>query len=247
MNILENYLDNYNVTNNVQNLNFANWSVAFFMQNPQTTWQQFENWFMGKSEGQDGEYDATYWENPNLTFPAQNLPSWSAFEAAFPKDTDPLYDTPEKMYSSLGGTIATFYSGPKTNTCAVRLSKALNYSGVNIPHIPRKTFIGKDGKYYFKAAYEINLWMRKTFGTNPKTSTTPYNANHFQISGIEAGVNGGNLPNLLNGKKGIYSIYSSDFSWASGHADMLYDNSNCANNCHFGDAPIFRLDVWILN
>ena len=151
------------------------------------------------------------------------------------------------MYSSLGGTIATFYSGPKTNTCAVRLSKALNYSGVNIPHIPRKTFIGKDGKYYFKAAYEINLWMRKTFGTNPATSITPLNPNHMQISKTQAGVYGQNLPNLLNGIKGIYSIYSSDFSWATGHADLLYTNANCANNCHFGDAPIYRLDVWILN
>ncbi len=226
---------------------FARWSIEFLMDYPNTTQAQFENWFMGISEGYDGEYDSAYWEDPNLTFPQQNLPSWADFEAAFPKDTDPLYDTPEKMYNSLGGTIATFYSGPETNTCAVRLSKALNYSGVVIPYISNKTFVGSDGKYYFKAAYELNIWMRKTFGTNPATSTTPLNINHFQISGSQAGVHGSNLPSLLKGKKGIYSIYSSDFSWASGHADMLYPNSKCANNCHFGDAPIYRLDVWILN
>ncbi|MDK2773342.1 MAG: type VI secretion system amidase effector protein Tae4 [Flavobacterium sp.] len=238
---------NDQTTYSLENVEFAVWTVEYLMNNLDVTLEQFENWFMGESEGQDGEYDADYWENPVLTFPQQNLPSWENFEAAFPKDTDPLYDSPEKMYNSLGGTIATFYSGPNTNTCAIRLSKALNYSGVNIPHIQGKTFSGADGKYYFKAAYEINLWMRKTFGTNPATSTTPYNPNHFQISGTQAGQYGQNLPALLNGKKGIYSIYSSNFSWASGHADLLYPNSNCANNCHFGDAPIYRLDVWELN
>ncbi|MGC4129389.1 MAG: T6SS effector amidase Tae4 family protein [Bergeyella sp.] len=140
-----------------------------------------------------------------------------------------------------------FYVNYKTNTCALRTSRALNYSGVIIPKINGQTYKGKDGKYYFKSAYQLNLWMRKTFGTNPATSTTPYNPNHLQISGVQAGQHGQNLPGLLNGKKGIYSIYSSDFNWASGHADVLYDNATCGNGCHFGDAPIFRLDVWILN
>jgi hypothetical protein len=35
-----------------------------------------------------------------------------------------------------------------------------------------------------------------------------------------------NLPGLLLEKKGIYSIYSSNFNWASGHADLL-------NRCPF--------------
>lgn len=45
-NILENYLDNFQVKNNTQNLIFANWSVSFFLLNPEATWQQFQNWFM---------------------------------------------------------------------------------------------------------------------------------------------------------------------------------------------------------
>ncbi|WP_229665897.1 T6SS effector amidase Tae4 family protein [Flavobacterium suaedae] len=151
------------------------------------------------------------------------------------------------MYNSIGGQVLSIYSGPQTNTCAVRLSKALNYSGVDIPHIPGKTFKGADNLYYFKAAYEINLWMRKTFGTNPATSSTPYNSNHIKYTGTQAGENGVNLPSLLSGKKGIYSLYSSNFQWATGHADILYSNSTCGNNCHFYDAPIARIDIWILN
>ena len=89
--------------------------------------------------------------------------------------------------------------------------------------------------------------MRKTFGTNPATSTTPYNSNHYQYTATQAGTHGINLPSLLTGKKGIYSIFSSNFTWASGHADLLNSNATCANNCHFYDAPIGRLDVWVLN
>lgn len=240
---LFNYLYGNN-TNEARDI--AIWAISYFTQHPNVNMQTFTNQFLGKSEGYEGEYD-TYWDNPNLTFPPQNLPSWADFSSAFPKDSDPLYDTPEKMYNSIGGDVATLYSGPNTNTCAIRLSKALNYSGVIIPNIPGQTYKGADNKYYFKAAYQINIWMRKTFGTNPATSTTPLNTNHYSYNQTQAGVNGVNLPGLLNGKKGIYSIYSSNFNWATGHADLLNPDATCGNNCHFADAPIYRLDIWILN
>ena len=151
------------------------------------------------------------------------------------------------MYNSIGGSVATFYVDENTNTCAIRLSKALNYSGVIIPNIPGQTFKGADNKYYFKAAYQINIWMRKTFGTNPATSTTPLNLKHHSYTQAQAGVRGANLPDSLAGKKGIYSIYSSNFTWATGHADLLNTDATCGNNCHFADAPIARLDIWILD
>lgn len=219
---------------------FAEWAVDYLRANPTVTITQFENRFMGTSEGQDGNYDSAYWNNPNLTFPRQNLPTWNNFKAAFPLDSDPLYDTPLKMLNSIGGQVASFYNGPNTNTCAFRLSKALNYSGVVIPNIPGQTFKGSDNKYYFKAAYQINLWMRKTFGTGQANK-------HYSITGAEAGEHGVELPSLLSEIKGIYSLYSSDFSWASGHADLLYPDATCGNNCHFYDAPIHRIDVWELN
>ncbi len=207
----------------------------------------FKNQFMGIAERPDGEYDSAYWDNTNLTFPPQVLPGRANFAAAFPLDTDPRYNSPKKMYDSIGGDVATLYTGPNTNTCAVRLSRALNYSGVIIPNIPGQTLKGNDNKYYFKAAYQINLWMRKTFGTNPSTSITPHNSNHHSYNQQQAGPKGVNLPGLLGGKKGINSIYSSDFKWATGHADMLKPDTTCGNNCHLNDAPIFRLDVWNLN
>jgi hypothetical protein len=236
------------LTNNIsaETIEIASWSIDYFIMHPDLDLALFKNRFLGKSEGYEGEYDS-FWDNPNLTFPKQDLPSWEDFNNHFPKDSDILYNTSEKMFNSIGGEVATLYSGPKTNTCAIRLSKALNYSGISIPFIPGQTYKGNDNFYYFKAAYQINNWMRKTFGTNPATSSTPFNSNHYSYNQTQAGIMGVNLISLLAGKKGIYSIYSSDFKWATGHADLLNSNSTCANNCHFADAPISRLDVWILN
>jgi hypothetical protein len=122
----------------------------------------------------------------------------------------------------------------------------LNYSGVIIPYIQDETFKGKDGKYYFLGAKKLNIWMRKTFGTNPETSTTPLNLKHEHIKGVDAGIKGSNLTSLLLGKKGIYSLVSSRPSWASGHSEILYDDATCDLNCHFYDAPIEYIDIWIL-
>lgn len=240
---------------------FAKWGVNFFLQNPNTTWAQFQNWFMGTSEGKAGEdYDTTFWDNPNLTFPQQNLPSWQNYFDGFPKDANGNGLTGPQVYTLIGGTPLAYRNGVLNdndptndrdydNACALRVSRALNYSGVIIPQITGQTFKGADGKYYFKAAYQINLWTRKTFGTNPASTSnpiTPYNPNHHQYNQSQAGVHGINLPNLLNGMHGIYSIYSSDFNWASGHADLLNSDATCGNHCLFYEAPIFRLDIWEL-
>ncbi|MFA6087021.1 T6SS effector amidase Tae4 family protein [Mucilaginibacter sp.] len=237
------YLLNSGYTQESKDL--INWSVNYLYSNPETTIDVFTNQFLTAVEGPDGDYDASYWDNPNLSFPQQALPTWSNFKAAFPLNSDPLYDTPQKMYNSIGGVVATIYVGPNTNTCAVRMSKALNYSGVIIPNIPGQTFPGTDGKYYFKAAYQINKWMRLTFGTNDGDPKTPFNAKHHHYTANQAGAKGINLPGLLTGKKGIYSLYSSNFTWASGHADMLNTDATCGNACHF-DGPILYIDIWEL-
>jgi hypothetical protein len=58
-----------------ESVDFINWGINYLIANPTTTFEQFQNQFMGTSEGIDGEYDAAYWENPSLTFPPQNLPT----------------------------------------------------------------------------------------------------------------------------------------------------------------------------
>lgn len=236
---------------------FATWATTYYQNHPETTAQQFNNWFMAESEGQDGTYNATYWGNPNLTFPQQNLPTWQQYYDAFPKDSNGEGLSGPAIYSLVGGQPLAMRNGVLNdsdptnnenynNACALRVSRALNYSGIIIPNITNQTFLGDDDKYYFLGARNLNKWMRKTFGTNDGDSTTPHNDSHFHYTALQAGTNGQNLPTLLQEKKGIFSMVTQN-SWASGHADALKDNGTCVNNCHFYDAPIIYINIWELN
>ena len=230
-----------------KNQEFIAFKNDYFITHPNTTLEQFENQFMGQSEGQDGTYDPAYWENPNLTFVPQNLPTYNNFVNAFPRNgLGQLLAGADIVYGYIGGDVGQLrFSDPANteNTCALKVSRALNYSGVIIPerYNPNGTKLtvkGADNKYYFLNSKALNIWMRKTFGI-------PSGSNH--ITGAQAGINGVNLPNLLNGKKGIYSLVSSNTRWAYGHADFLMPNATCGVYCHFYDAPIDYIDIWILN
>ncbi|WP_090974515.1 type VI secretion system amidase effector protein Tae4 [Parapedobacter composti] len=108
------------------------------------------------------------------------------------------------------------------NACALRVSRALNYSGITIPTIIGQTAKGADGKNYFLGAANLNAWMIKTFGEPTK------------FTGAQGGENGKNFPTLLSGKKGIYIMvpnYPRDF--ASGHAD-IWNGETCNAGCYFG-------------
>lgn len=202
-------------------------------------------------EGQDAlEYDANYWENPNLTFQQQDLPSWDDFNSSYPRSNG------EDLVEYVGGAVQQAYNqypSLSRGYCALKVSRALNYSGITIPPITTTngnpgTLQGSDGKYYFLNAKALNKWMRETFGTNPETTTTPYNANHYHFTGEDGGTNGENFPNLVNGLKGIYSMVSTNAQWASGHADLI-ENETCVFGCHFNDtppAPIDYIDIWVL-
>lgn len=233
---------------------FANFAINFLKDNSDVTWEQFENWFMGTPEGQDGEYDAAFWENPNLTFPPQNLPTLAAFKGAMPSK----YTDGGPLCNSLGGDVLKMYNAviadkKKLNTCAIRVSIALIKCGIVIPFIPdskkgfKNTIKDKDGNYLIINAKALNEWMRKTFGTNP--------ANYRHFTAAQGGVKGGNFPKLMEdiGSDGIYSMVSRPEiheTWGTGHADIL-EEGDCRIKCHFFDdknnfVPVDYIDVWIL-
>lgn len=230
---------------------FAKWAIKFFKDHPETSWQQFENWFLIDREGKDVfEYDAAFWENPNLSFTQQDLPTWTNFDANYPRTNG------SQLVPLIGGDVKAAYDKyPELSRgyCALKLSRALNYSGVNIPKITTTagnpgTVAGADGKYYFLNAKALNKWMRETFGTNPATTGTPLNSNHHHFNGTEGGTNGENFPTLVDGLKGIFSMVSTNSEWASGHADLIEDGE-CVFGCHFNDdppAPIDYIDIWVL-
>lgn len=245
--------DRLNQSNfSIDDQDFARWAIDYVINNPNIVIQDFYNQFLTPPEGPDGASDPAFWDDPTNTFTHQSLPSLAAFQANFPKRSDPLYNTAQKLYSSIGGDVYTNgYTGPLSNTCAARVSKALNYSGVTIPNIPGKTFVGSDGKYYFLGAENLNRWMRKTFGCgNPNTAIGEYlNTDCLYFSPSDIGPYGSNLPILLSGVEGIYSMVSSNANWATGHADIMTSSvgssPTCDGGCDF-NGPVRYIDVWIL-
>ena len=228
---------------------FVRWAIDYLNTNPFVNISDFYNQFLTPVDGPEEVTDVTFWDDPNNTFPPQTLPSMTAFEAAFPKRSDPLYNTSDKLYQSIGGAVLTKVGGTGVgiNTCAARVSKALNYSGVTIPHIPGKTFQGIHGKYYYLTAENLNRWMRKTFGcANLNTAIGEFSStNSLHFNATQIGTNGANLPTLLSGVQGIYSMVSNNPNWATGHADLMNSTPTCDGGCHF-DGPVKYIDVWIL-
>jgi hypothetical protein len=225
--------------------NFANWIFNYFTKHSDTTFEQFKNWFLAPNEGKDFFYDEAFWENPALSFPQQDLPSWNGFESAYPTQSGAV------LVGVIGGPVQQAYNDyPSLSRgyCALKVSRALNYSGISIPQITTTsgnpgTILGGDGKYYFLNAKALNKWMRETFGTSPS------NPDHYSFLGSDGGVNGENFPTLVAGLKGIYSMVSTNANWASGHADILRENGTCKAGCHFQDtppAPIDYIDIWVL-
>jgi hypothetical protein len=246
---IKSYLENNGCSS--ESSSFAKEMINQMRQAPGATWAQFENWFMGTSEGIDGDYDASFWEDPNLTFQQQNLPTLSKFLNAYPKNLDgKTYMLGKDLYPLVGDEVYQAYLDYPhlvNGSCALKVSRALNYSDIIIPKTPN-TLKGKDGKYYFVNAKALNKWMRLTFGTDKN------NPNYRNFTKNQGGNRGENFPNLVKGLKGIYSMVSPleiKDSWASGHADLIFDQI-CPFKCHFYDeklqiVPIEYIDIWILN
>lgn len=256
-------LINYQIEQNwtIASSVYSLWAIEFFRENTEVTWAQFENWFMGTPEGEDGDYNAAFWENPNLTFPQQNLPTYNNYVnnmARFPDGN--LMKGADNVYALVGGVVLqTRIDDPKSteNTCALKVSIALVRSDIIIPNLPGITLEGSGefaGKFFFLNAKELNAWMRKTFGTKTGIGNTPINANHFSYNAADGGPNGVDFPNKLKDKQGIYSMITTEQyrldARTSGHADLLFTDSkgfgNCPFDCFF-NLPIQRIDIWILD
>jgi hypothetical protein len=96
------------------------------------------------------------------------LPDFHTLRENYP-DGDPA-----AVKHSIGGKVDADWI---TNTCAVRLSRALNYSGVDIPakSAGLSVLSGADGKWYAFRMRELKKWLQVTFGDPNLVKVKPAN------------------------------------------------------------------------
>ncbi|MCM1981745.1 T6SS effector amidase Tae4 family protein [Lyngbya confervoides] len=136
-----------------------------------------------------------------------------------------LTGLPEEVYKELGGRILynhEHWPDAFNNTCALRVSRALNYSDAPIPFIPRETISGSDKLWYIFRVKDMEKYLTKKYGAPEIVSE-------------------GTAILKFLGKKGII-IFDTQGAWsdATGHVD-LWNGASCIGKCYFREAKSVKL------
>lgn len=229
---------------------FIKWAIQFKADNPSTTWKQFNNWFMTKSEGQDGEYISSLDNILNSAqYQTKQMPTYSQFVSAFPKVDYPGYPgyylkmPASQVYPIIGGYLESLYNdkkdnGPFRNACAARWSLGMNGAGILIPQnnisISGANINGQP-RYYIVNSTAAGDFMQKTFG-NPT----------HKLQGADAN-NATKIANFLNGKTGIYVVVNNSYEEAGyyGHIDLI-QNGHIPGGANVQNVPggIKSIRIW---
>lgn len=111
-----------------------------------------------------------------------------------------------------------------TNACAVRMSYALNHSGVTIERGPWSTVSGEQGKQYIFRVRDMLKFLRHKFG---KPDIAIQNPDMKELAG----------------EKGILIFTVTGWSDATGHATVWNGNA-CGDRCYFSKAS--EVSLWRL-
>ncbi|MBQ7194674.1 MAG: hypothetical protein IJS07_03460, partial [Bacteroidales bacterium] len=153
-------------------------------------------------------------------------PSFEDLLLHYPLDENGNELASDKVYEYIGGNVLKAHeNNPRDfrNACALRVSTALNGSGVDLPNIPLKTLRGANGKYYFYRVEDLNNWLRQNYN-QPDITTRNFSS--------------------LQGNQGIYIMrasYPNEFG-AWGHA-TLYDMNKTIGHSFYG-AKTYEMYLW---
>ncbi len=111
-----------------------------------------------------------------------------------------------------------------TNACAIRMSYALNYSGVTVTRGSWSTVSGGDKKWYIFRVVDMMRFLNHSFGKSDKIKKSPKQSDFAKQQGII-----------------VFNV--SGWSSASGHA-TLWNGNSCSDNCYFPLAT--EASLWIL-
>lgn len=228
---------------------FAEQAIEFLASNIQYSFEQYENWF--------SPFNAELETNPTIVnsnliifdtpLTQQTLPTFTAFLTNFPKrgtigNYSPMSTT--DAYTIAGGSLLNSHinqNAQYNNACAIRASRGLLYSGIQIPILKyngsQRTQKGGDGKNYILDAVSFNKYMIAKFG---ETSVKLEGADANDPVKVAA---------FLNGKNGIYVIVNSNTRTAgySGHCDVII-NGKCISNAYTTpEGGVKSIRIWELN
>jgi hypothetical protein len=155
-----------------------------------------------------------------------NRPSWADMYRNYPNESI----TSKQFYPMISDEYAKLANKPNSNynnTCAARMSYALNRSGIKLPKNGGGTWLGKDGFYYWIRVRELKQFLRNRF-KNPDFEYTPQRISvpftNEQLRNRTIGIRQ-NILNKIQGKHGIIVFDVDGWSDASGHF-TLWDGSN---------------------
>ena len=157
-------------------------------------------------------------------------PTWVKFQAEFLDYVN--YPDSGAVKTLIGGGID---ADSITNTCAIRLSRGLNESGVPLPARRNGllTVRGGDKKYYALRVAEMRIWLPLVLG-KPDLDHRKKAGTAFDSTSLSA-------------LKGIIA-FDIRFSDATGHLDS-WDGSTFSSEYKVSDywTPATRITLWSLN
>ena len=156
------------------------------------------------------------------------LHTYAALWMAYPDYIN--YPDPEEVKKMIGGDVDDSWI---TNTCAVRLSRALNYNDLLVPgtFAGMHTVKGGDGKRYAFRVREIRKWLEHSLG-KPDFDLKKKQGADFDKSAIASA-------------RGIIG-FDIHFADATGHLD-LWDGMQFSSEYHTSTdywAAATRVSIW---
>ncbi|MCL2897379.1 type VI secretion system amidase effector protein Tae4 [Brenneria tiliae] len=145
------------------------------------------------------------------------IAAWTAAKQIYDPN-DPI----GKVKDTIGGTVKRNFEIPVRdggweNSCAVRMSYVLNYTGHPIPRIGSKTVSGADRKWYFYRVKDVIEYLNNVWGNADLIINYPQ------------------LPvEQLKNKNGLILFEVSGWGDANGHA-TFWNGSLCSDHCYFND------------
>jgi hypothetical protein len=157
-----------------------------------------------------------------LSSTQQNKPIFSNVEANYPGEGHSAGD----VYNMIGGRVAMNYqkdpvTGEESNSCTLRVCRALNYGGSKIKVLDETILYGTGGdglKYIYRVSDMIKQ-LNEAFG-HPDIVRSPVDEDYRSA---------------FEGKKGIIAFQVTGWGDATGHL-TTWDGNSCGYHCYFDDA-----------